>query len=113
PPGTAMRPRCHRSKTWSGSRGGGEKQCTYEKKRRATTSRGDVTQHRRGETSSPRAGLRCCGNSHSRGERARCRARPLADCRLRRDHDVPPPAGGEAQGRSEERRVGKEGRYGW
>src|SRR5882672_2684816 len=56
-PRTATRTRCRRSKTSSASRGGDARQCTYEKRRRAD---------HRGETSSPRDGLRCGGDRGGR-----------------------------------------------
>src|SRR5213596_3554826 len=57
-PRTVMRTRCHRWKTSSGSRGGDERRCTYEKRRRAEASRRGVAQHRRGEASRARVGVR-------------------------------------------------------
>src|SRR2546426_6392734 len=48
------------------------KPCTYdEKRRRAETSRRDVAQHRRGEASSARPGLRRSGRGLARAERDR------------------------------------------
>src|SRR2546430_9988725 len=49
-PRTAMTPRCHRSKTSSGLRGGDERRCTYEKRRRAEASRRGVAQRDRKST---------------------------------------------------------------
>src|SRR5882762_11960642 len=110
-PPTATKTRCHRSRTWYASRGGEERRCTYEGKRRAETSSRDVTQQRRGKASRAGAGVRRGRDRDPRAERARRRARPVARRRVCRHDDVPASSGEAAKG-PRQHHAGCEGRPG-